>query len=153
MSICLNSLITTEPLSTESANDWLNQNQGKSGAIVLFSGLVRSEQNAVQELILEHYPGMTERVLAELTAKVSRRWPLQRTLAWHRVGSMQPGDIIVLVGIAAMHRSEAFEAASCLMDLIKTQVPLWKKIQGPAGSEWVDARDKDLAAAARWSLD
>ena len=144
--------ISTAALSVAAASDWLHGSVGDSGGVVLFSGLVRGEQGQVDTLALEHYPGMSERVLAELATRVAGHWPLQRVLAWHRVGSMTPGDVIVLVGAAAAHREAAFEAASCLMDLVKTRVPLWKRVSGPAGSDWVDARDKDLAAAARWPL-
>lgn len=144
--------IGTAALSLAGASEWLHGSTGDSGGVVLFSGLVRGEQGQVDTLTLEHYPGMSERVLDDLARQVASHWPLQRVLAWHRVGPMTPGEVIVLVGAAASHREAAFEAASCLMDLVKTRVPLWKRVTGPAGSLWVDARDKDLAAAARWPL-
>ncbi|MEE4250536.1 MAG: molybdenum cofactor biosynthesis protein MoaE [Alcanivoracaceae bacterium] len=146
----LDTLITQVPLDVPRASDWLHAEAGASGAVVMFSGLVRGEQGEVDTLTLEHYAGMSDRVLAQLAADVASRWPLQRVLAWHRVGSMSVGEVIVLVGVTAAHRQEAFLAASCLMDLLKTQVPLWKKVNGPQGEQWVEARDKDLQAAQRW---
>jgi len=143
--------LAPETLCPRAASDWLHAAAGESGAVVLFSGLVRSEQGQVDGLFLEHYPGMSEKVLARLLEAVAARWPLQRLLAWHRVGSMAPGDVIVLVGAAATHREAAFEAAACLMDRVKTEVPLWKQVTGPDGPAWVDAREKDRVAAARWT--
>lgn len=143
--------ISSDALPVQVASDWLHASAGASGAVVLFSGLVRDERGDVSLLALEHYPGMSERVLAELAQQVMAVWPLQRVLAWHRVGAMAPGEVIVLVGVASAHREAAFEAASCLMDLVKTRVPLWKRVQGAGGMQWVDARDKDLTAAARWA--
>lgn len=142
--------ITHPPLDLQRASDWLHKGAGESGAVVTFSGLVRGEQGEVETLTLEHYPGMTERAIADLAADVAGRWPLHRVLAWHRVGSLAVGEVIVLVGVSAAHRQEAFLAATCLMDLLKTRVPLWKKIRGPEGEKWIDAREKDLQAALRW---
>ncbi|MEE4252118.1 MAG: molybdenum cofactor biosynthesis protein MoaE, partial [Alcanivoracaceae bacterium] len=125
-------LITTAPLELHKASDWLHGASGDSGAVVMFSGLVRADQGAeggaVETLTLEHYPGMGERILSELAAEVAGRWPLQRLLAWHRVGTLSVGEVIVVIGVSAAHRQEAFLAASCLMDLLKTRVPLWKKV-------------------------
>ncbi|MBZ2187814.1 molybdenum cofactor biosynthesis protein MoaE [Alcanivorax sp. JB21] len=143
--------IQTAPIDCGAAQQWLSADiVGAAGATVLFTGQVRSEQGQVSALSLEHYPGMSEKVLAGLIREVAQRWPLLRALAWHRVGDMGAGDAIVVVGVAAAHRQAAFEACSCLMDRVKTEVPLWKKVSGPDGSDWVDARDADLAAARRW---
>ncbi|MCH8542972.1 MAG: molybdenum cofactor biosynthesis protein MoaE [Alcanivorax sp.] len=143
--------IQTEAIDCGAAQAWLSADLvSAAGATVLFTGQVRSEQGQVATLSLEHYPGMSDKVLATLVEDVARRWPLLKVLAWHRIGDMQAGDTIVVVGVAAAHRQTAFEACSCLMDRIKTEVPLWKKVSGPGGSGWVDARDADLAAARRW---
>ena len=141
--------IQASPLAAAAAQAWLADAPG-AGAVVLFSGLVRDEGDQVRTLTLEHYPGMSERMLGELCEQVAARWPVSRVLAWHRVGAMTPADTIVLVGVAAAHRREAFEACDCLMDRVKTEVPLWKKLSGPGGDGWVEARDRDAEAAARW---
>jgi molybdopterin synthase catalytic subunit len=146
----ISTAIHTTTLDLHGASDWLHDSAGACGAVVLFSGQVRNDGGALTSLTLEHYPGMAERQLATLAAQVAARWPLRRVLAWHRVGTMMPADIIVLVGVAAAHRGDAFEAASCLMDLVKTEVPLWKKVRDADGEHWVEARDSDRAAAARW---
>jgi molybdopterin synthase catalytic subunit len=102
-------------------------------------------------MTLEHYPGMTEEELARVEAEAGARWPLLASLIVHRVGTLRPGENIVLVVTAAPHRQAAFEAAQFLMDYLKTRAPFWKKEVGPDGSErWVEARDCDDAAARRW---
>jgi molybdopterin synthase catalytic subunit len=100
---------------------------------------------------LEHYPGMTENELARVEAEARARWPLDASLIIHRVGDLQPGDNIVLVVTASAHRHAAFEAASFLMDYLKSRAPFWKKETRLDGhANWVDARDTDEAALDRW---
>jgi molybdopterin synthase catalytic subunit len=125
----------------------------KIGAVASFIGLVRdiNEGDAVSELVLEHYPGMTEKALQKIVDEANARWELYDVLVIHRVGRLRPTDQIVLVVTASAHRGEAFSACEFLMDYLKTRAPFWKKEQTPSGSRWVDARDSDDTAASRWS--
>ena len=123
------------------------------GAVVTFSGVVRDRNGGggIAGMTLEHYPGMTEKELARLEAEAQARWPLQASLIVHRVGTLRPGDNIVLVVTASAHRHAAFDAAEFLMDYLKTRAPFWKKELGADGAEhWVEAREGDEAAAERW---
>ena len=126
------------------------------GAIVTFTGLVRDHAGPapisapISAMILEHYPGMTERALAEIEREAQARWPLQASLIIHRHGALAPGDRIVLVAAASAHRRAAFEAAEFLMDFLKTRAPFWKKEETGERAKWVDAREGDAAAANRW---
>jgi molybdopterin synthase catalytic subunit len=94
---------------------------------------------------------MTERALADIVAEAQARWPLQAVRVIHRVGRLLPGERIVFVGVAAGHRGDAFAACEFIMDYLKTRAPFWKKEETPQGARWVDARDSDDAAAARWA--
>ena len=118
------------------------------GAVVSFTGLVRGGD--VSEMVLEHYPGMTEKALEEIEAEARARWPLEGVTIIHRVGPLAPGARIVFVATASRHRAAAFEAAEFLMDYLKTKAPFWKKETTPDGAQWVDARETDDMAAARW---
>jgi molybdopterin synthase catalytic subunit len=123
------------------------------GAVVTFTGTVRggSGGEAIASMTLEHYPGMTEDELTRVEAEANARWPLQASLIVHRIGTLRPGDNIVLVVTASAHRDAAFEAAAFLMDYLKTRAPFWKKEQRLDGSErWVEAKASDDAAAERW---
>ena len=123
------------------------------GAVVTFTGLVRgsTDAGALADMTLEHYPGMTEAELARVEEEATRRFPVDATLIVHRVGALKPGDNIVLVIAASRHRQAAFQAAEFLMDYLKTRAPFWKKETAPDGSgQWVDARDSDSDAEARW---
>ena len=130
------------------------------GAIASFVGLVR-DNNTVAEshdqvstLTLEHYPGMTEKVLQEIAEQAQQRWQLQGATVIHRVGELQVGDPIVLVLAASRHRQDAFDACQYMMDILKTEAPFWKKETLPDGSDrWVDSRDSDSRAAERWQAD
>ena len=113
------------------------------GALVTFTGLVRDHP-----LTLEHYPGMTERKLAAVAAEADARWPLLGGTVVHRYGDLAPGDPIVLVAVAAAHRAAAFDAASFLMDWLKTRAPFWKRDR----DGWVAGRASDNAAAGRWDV-
>jgi molybdopterin synthase catalytic subunit len=120
------------------------------GAIVTFTGTVRDQAGAVEEMTLEHYPGMTERELERIEAEACAKWPLQASLIVHRYGTLQPGDNIVLVVTASEHRDAAFDAAKFLIDYLKTSAPFWKRETGPGGGRWVEAelRDDDDATAS-----
>ena len=122
------------------------------GGVVTFTGLVRdfAEGTAISTMTLEHYPGMTERMLADIEAEANRRWPLDASLIVHRYGPLEPGDRIVLVITASAHRQAAFEAAEFLVDWLKTRAPFWKREAGPDGDRWVEAKGTDDEAAARW---
>ncbi|HUV33028.1 MAG TPA: molybdopterin synthase catalytic subunit MoaE [Devosiaceae bacterium] len=122
------------------------------GAVVSFTGMVRqmTGDGPITAMELEHYPGMTEQALAEIITAAKARWPLQGVRVIHRYGPLKPGDRIVLVLTASRHRQAAFEAAEFLMDYLKTRAPFWKKEDHADGARWVDARDADDSAAARW---
>jgi molybdopterin synthase catalytic subunit len=124
------------------------------GAIVTFTGTVRGGakgERGITSMTLEHYPGMTEAELERVEREANARWPLQASLIVHRYGELAPGDNIVLVVTASAHRHAAFESAEFLMDFLKTRAPFWKKEAGPDGkADWVDARESDDKAVARW---
>ena len=120
------------------------------GALVSFSGLVRDDTGDLQELELEHYPGMTEAALAEIEADAHKRWNLNATLIVHRYGPLKPGEQIMMVAAASPHRKAAFEAADFLMDFLKSRAPFWKSERSAAGAQWVDARETDEDALDRW---
>lgn len=119
------------------------------GAVASFVGTVRGE--GVLAMTLEHYPGMTERALHRIVEDARTRWPLASVRVIHRVGRLLPGEAIVFVGVASAHRHAAFEACAFIMDFLKTRAPFWKKEETAAGARWVDARDSDDTAAARWA--
>jgi molybdopterin synthase catalytic subunit len=122
------------------------------GAVASFVGLVRdtNDGSGVSEMTLEHYPGMTERALEEIVAQARERWRVAELLVIHRHGRLLPGERIVLVVVTGAHRGEAFAACEFVMDYLKTRAPFWKKETTAQGSRWVEARESDDEAAARW---
>ncbi len=125
----------------------------KVGGLAVFVGLVRdmAGDQAIGAMTLEHYPGMTEKMLARIEAEAKERWPLEASLIIHRVGRLEPGDQIVLVAAASAHRQAAFDACQFLIDWLKTKAPFWKLEESGEGAQWVDARDSDTAATKRWA--
>ncbi len=123
------------------------------GGVASFIGLVRDLAGgaAVGAMTLEHYPGMTEKKLAEIEAEARRRWPLQASLIIHRYGRLEPGDRSVFVATASAHRQAALESCAFLIDWLKTKAPFWKLEETAAGPQWVEARDSDDDAAKRWA--
>jgi molybdopterin synthase catalytic subunit len=122
------------------------------GAVVSFVGYCRDEGGRLAALELEHYPGMAEAEMARVVRQAEARWPLIGVTAIHRVGKIAPGEQIVCVAVAAVHRGEAFAAAEMLMDFLKTRAPFWKRaIRADGDIEgWVEAKGDDDSAAARW---
>lgn len=123
------------------------------GALVCFTGYVRdfNQQQNVQGLFLEHFPGMTEKSLQRIAEEAAERWPLQKIRVLHRVGQLGLAEPIVFVAAASMHREDAFQACAFIMDYLKTRAPFWKKEQTTAGSHWVEGRTSDIDAADRWA--
>ncbi|MHA0318699.1 molybdenum cofactor biosynthesis protein MoaE [Sphingomonas melonis] len=121
-----------------------------AGAVATFTGLVRSD-DGVGTLELEHYPGATEAALTRLAEEATARWTLGAATIVHRVGPMAPGERIVFVAAAAPHRGAALEACAYLIDRLKTDAPFWKRETRGGEARWVEARESDADAAARWS--
>ncbi|HHJ15457.1 MAG TPA: molybdenum cofactor biosynthesis protein MoaE [Gammaproteobacteria bacterium] len=113
---------------------------GSVGATAVFVGTMRdlNEGDAVQGMLLEHYPGMTERYLEKISQAAAGRWNLIDSLIVHRVGELLPGEPIVLVAVWSAHRKEAFEASRWLMEELKSKAPFWKKERLAEGSRWVE---------------
>ena len=132
----------------------LRAGDARVGALASFVGLVRdlNDGSKVSEMILEHYPGMTEKALEEIVVEAKNRWEIYGALVIHRVGPLRPCDQIVLVAVTSAHRGEAFAACEFIMDYLKTRAPFWKREATPAGARWVDARDSDDSAAMRWQV-
>ncbi len=137
--------------------DKLTAGRSDIGGLASFTGLVRDfvgmDKAAgadVSAMTLEHYPGMTEKRLAEIEAEANTRWPLSASLIIHRYGKLTAGERIVLVACAAAHREDAFAACQFLMDWLKTSAPFWKQEDTANGPRWVEADAKDDALAARW---
>ena len=112
---------------------------GKAGAVVSFIGLVRdlNQGEAIEQMTLEHYPGMTEQALAGIETEAHSRWQLVDSVIIHRVGTLAPNDRIVFVAVASPHRAEAFRACEFMIDTLKTNAPFWKKETLPDSERWV----------------
>ena len=122
-----------------------------AGAVVSFSGITRDVGGAgLDAMEIEHYPGMTERALADIREKAVERFSLTGAMILHRYGRLSAGDPIMMVATAARHRADAFAGAEFLMDYLKSRAPFWKKEITGDGAEWVAARSEDEDALSRW---
>jgi molybdopterin synthase catalytic subunit len=144
--------IQTEPFDLGREVDALRAGHTGIGAVVTFLGTVRDLNDAaeVSTLTLEHYPGMTEKALAQIVDAARGRFDIVDALVIHRVGELKPADAIVLVAVTSAHRGDAFDACHFIIDYLKTRAPFWKKERTPAGDRWVEARAADDDAAGRW---
>ncbi|WP_026375424.1 molybdopterin synthase catalytic subunit MoaE [Aestuariibacter salexigens] len=144
--------IQREDFNVGDEYELLRKTSRSEGAVVTFVGLVRDVNlsDSVTALELEHYPGMTEKVLNELCDEARQRWVLGAIRIIHRVGKLQANDQIVFVGVSSRHRQDAFDAAQFVMDVLKTQAPFWKKEHGVNSAKWVEVRETDMLALQRW---
>ncbi len=147
-------VIQTEDFDVSAEIARLRQDDPRVGAVCTFLGTVRDRNagDAVSDMELEHYPGMTERSIEGMIDEAMARFDLLSARVIHRVGLLRPLDQIVLVVVTSAHRGESFQACEFLMDYLKTQAPFWKKEQTASGARWVDARVSDDAALARWGI-
>ncbi|MBT1451320.1 molybdopterin synthase catalytic subunit MoaE [Glaciecola sp. XM2] len=130
----------------------LRDNADSDGAIVTFTGLVRefNPQGAVSSVVIEHYPGMTEKSLMKICSAARKRWELGHIRLIHRVGQLEATEQIVFVGVTSKHRKNAFEATEFIMDYLKTNAPLWKQEGTSTGLKWVETKSSDHQAIKRW---
>ena len=120
------------------------------GAQVSFTGIVRDDSGTLQHMLIEHYPGMTEKAIAAIEAEAVARWRLKASLVIHRYGPLKPGEQIMMVATAAGHRGDAFAAAEFLMDYLKSRAPFWKQEVTADGTGWVADKEADEDALNRW---
>lgn len=113
---------------------------GKFGAMACFIGSMRdfNEGDRVTEMQLEHYPGMTEKHLQAICEEACNKWGVIDVLVIHRVGVINIGDPIVLVGVWSAHRAAAFDACRFIMEDLKSKAPFWKQETLREGKRWVE---------------
>jgi len=143
-----------EPLDPEAEHKALRLAATGDGALSCFTGVARPDSmasDAVQAMILQHYPGFTEDSIEQGVAQARQRWPdLQHVHIVHRVGEILPGEPIVFVGASARHRRTTFLATDFLMDWLKNDAAFWKKEITTMGALWIEPRAADHADKARW---
>ena len=146
--------VQEQPFDTGAEIAALTSGNRGVGAVASFIGLVRDANDGsdIVAMTLEHYPGMTEKALQEISATACERWKLLAVRVIHRVGRLEPTDPIVLVVVTSAHRGDAFAACEFIMDYLKTSAPFWKKEETASGSRWVDARESDDQAVERWKI-
>lgn len=145
--------VQAEPLDALTETAPVFSGNSAVGGVVSFIGLMRdlNQGDQVTSMTLEHYPGMTEKALADIVGEAGTRWELEAVRLIHRVGEVRPQDPIVLVAVASAHRGEAFRACEFIIDYLKTRAPFWKREQTADGSaRWVEARVSDDEAADAW---
>jgi molybdopterin synthase catalytic subunit len=141
--------VQREPFDAGAETQALGAGDQRVGGIATFIGRVRGDDGLLA-LTLEHYPGMTEKLMAEIEQEAGARWPVLDVRIVHRIGRLAAGEAIVFVGAAAAHRHDAFSATHYVMDQVKTRAPFWKKEHRADGDRWVEAAKADDAAAMGW---
>lgn len=142
-------IVSQEQININEHYLWLSES-ADDGAIVSFTGKVRSLANEVSSLYLEHYQGMTENVLDKIIAQARSRWLLNRVVVIHRIGEMFANENIVYVGVSSAHRKDSFAAAEFIMDVLKNEAPFWKKEKTATSDNWVEAKKSDKDALKKW---
>lgn len=142
--------ITEQPILIEQCQ--LPTDCAQQGAVVTFAGYVRDfSEQPDNRLVLHAYRPMTDSVLAQLVADAHKRWQLSNVSLLHRIGEMQPSDLIVYIAVGSRHRKAAFEACQYLIDVLKTTAPFWKQEQDASGAVWVQQTEQDKTATDAWS--
>lgn len=150
----INTFITVQETDFSLADEYqkIRTYTESDGAIVTFVGLVRefSDHGTLDFMTLEHYPGMTEKSLANICDKARENWPLGIISIIHRTGKLKPDEQIVFVGVSSKHRKSAFAASEFIMDFLKVHAPFWKKELTDSGEYWVEAKSSDKHKAGKW---
>ncbi|GFH36783.1 molybdenum cofactor biosynthesis protein MoaE [Streptomyces pacificus] len=133
-------VVTDEPLRIDPLVDAV-AGPGQ-GAVVAFVGTVRDENEGheVTELRYEAYSAMALRALNSVIDRCEQSARGARVAVSHRIGELQVGDAAVVLAASAPHRAEAFAAARMCIELLKQEVPIWKRETSPDGAEWLGMR-------------
>ncbi len=111
-----------------------------AGGFVAFEGRVRGRNRSREVTALEYeaYGDLAQKEGDRILAEARERFGLTAALCVHRVGRLHIGEIAVWVGVAAPHRSQAFDGCRFIIDELKRRVPIWKK-EHYAGGEaaWI----------------
>ena len=126
----------------------IKSSNSEIGALVAFTGYVRDFHDTLNDkcshLEIEHYDGMTQKVLQDIEKSAYSRWNLVETRIIHRVGVIKLNEPIVLIIVASKHRDDAFKACQFIIDYLKTEAPFWKKEVTNNRSLWVEQKESDL---------
>lgn len=142
-----------QPINPAAELQALTSAASDDGAIVSFVGIARLNAHdgaAIERLVLEHHPRLTQPSLEKIAAAAAERFEVSHVRVVHRCGVVEAGQPIVFAAAAAPHRRAAFEAADYLMDRLKTEAVFWKCEEGPTRSRWVEPTDADYADRGRW---
>lgn len=112
-----------------------------AGALNVFIGTVRSKTGEKKVIRLEYeaYEPMAILELKKIIEMAKEKWNLKGWAISHRVGTLNIGDVAVVVAVSTAHRKESFEACQFIIDSLKQTVPIWKKEVFDGGEEWVSA--------------
>ncbi len=151
MSALIKIAVQAGVIDTYALTNALEKSNLNIGAMASFTGFCRDEGGVLTALELEHYPGMAEAKLNEISHEAATRFSLDALTLVHRFGKVVPGEVIVFVAALSRHRDAAFDGARFVMDYLKTDAPFWKKEHRKDGSTgWVSAKDADDSAKSRW---
>ena len=139
--------ITEKPIDVQKVID--TATSLGAGAVNVFIGTVRNTAHGKNVVWLEYeaYESMAVAEIRKIIDEASHRWPLLGWAVSHRVGTLKPAEVSVVVAVSAPHRRESFEACQFIIDTLKEKVPIWKKEVFEDGEEWVSARPKGVSAA------
>ena len=119
-----------EPLPVDQVHAFMRMDSA-AGGVVTFEGAVRPEVDDTHGDLLrldyDAYDVMALQQLRNLCEQARQRWSVRRMAVLHRIGSVPPGELAVIVAVACAHRAEAFDACRWLIDTLKKDVPIWKK--------------------------
>ena len=127
------------PLQPQLCIDFVSSKS--AGGIDVFIGTVRNHTRGkpVVRLEFEAYEPMAVSEMRKIAEQVKARWPAEKVAFHHRVGTLQPGEIAVIIAVATPHRKASFEACQYAIDTLKETVPIWKKEIFEDGEVWVAA--------------
>ncbi|MEN6396205.1 MAG: molybdenum cofactor biosynthesis protein MoaE [Methanoregula sp.] len=109
--------------------------QRRSGAIVVFDGIVRDDD--IREMELEAYEEVAVTELEKIASEAEKTFNLHSVDIIHRIGRLAVGETILVIVVSAGHREEAYEGSRFIIEAIKAGVPIWKKELTKDGGRWV----------------
>lgn len=131
--------ITEKPIDVQKVID--TASSLGAGAVNVFVGTVRNTAHAKNVLWLEYeaYEAMAVAEIKKIIEEASHRWGLLGWAVSHRIGTLKPGEVSVVIAVSTPHRKDSFAACQYIIDNLKEKAPIWKKEVFEDGEEWISA--------------
>lgn len=80
---------------------------------------------------------MAEEIFSHIENEARQKWEIEEIAALHRIGTLNVGEVSVIIIVSSKHRTDAFDCCRYIINNVKTRVPIWKMEITDGGKKWL----------------